>query len=531
VSDLFQVVNGYLELPVTTDPDALTQAAFAAIAALFPGWVPNEGALEVAVIEQAMAQQAETATVASSMSQAAFAYYGSLVNIPQEQGATASVPTTWTMVDTQGYTIPAGTVVGFQVLGNQFVYFETTAPFTVPSGSSSLTDVVLTAQVAGSAGNGFAAQTMVPYTQLAFVSSVASTAVSAGGADPETTAAYLNRLSAELRLMATRPILPGDFAALAPNVTGIFRACAINGYSPGRTITDATLASSTALVDPGRSFATGGTTLNSTTLTDSGNSFTQNDVGRPLSGTGIATGAYAIELLSSGSVAMSAPATATGSGLTITLGGSFSLADVGRSVTGTGIPASTTITAYVSATQVTMNHAATATATNVTITLGALSGQPRCITVGACDVNGNAVSAAEQAALILYLQARREVNFLVFVIGPTQNEIDVTWQAIALSGYDAAAVQAAGDAALTAYLSAANWAGGLASPPFWNATQTTVRYLSVAGVLEAVPGIAYVTSLTIGPHGGSMGAVDLALSGVAPLAAVGTITGSVTGGS
>lgn len=48
----------------------------------------------------------------------------------------------------------------------------------------------------------------------------------------------------------------------------------------------------------------------------------------------------------------------------------FTPQDVGRTITGTGIPGSTTVAAYVSATQITLSAAATATASGVSLTLG-----------------------------------------------------------------------------------------------------------------------------------------------------------------
>ena len=44
--------NGYIVLPVTTDPNAMVQAALATIAANLPGWVPQEGQLDVLLLEQ-----------------------------------------------------------------------------------------------------------------------------------------------------------------------------------------------------------------------------------------------------------------------------------------------------------------------------------------------------------------------------------------------------------------------------------------------------------------------------------------------
>lgn len=54
--------------------------------------------------------------------------------------------------------------------------------------------------------------------------------------------------------------------------------------------------------------------------------------------------------------------------------GAFTVNDVGDPVSGTGIPAGTTIQAYVSATQVTLSAAATATATGVTVTISTQHG-------------------------------------------------------------------------------------------------------------------------------------------------------------
>ena len=53
--------------------------------------------------------------------------------------------------------------------------------------------------------------------------------------------------------------------------------------------------------------------------------------------------------------------------------GIFLTSDVGRSISGSGVPANTYVQEYISSTQVRMNNVATATATGVSITLGAIS--------------------------------------------------------------------------------------------------------------------------------------------------------------
>jgi hypothetical protein len=527
-------VNGeYLNLPVTTDPNAMVQAALATIAANLPGWVPNEGQLDVLLLEQFAQMASEAAQVAAQVPMAIFQSFGSLVGITPIQGIPSSALTTWTMVNSAGYTVPAGTIVAYQTLGNVQVQFQTVNAFTVSPGSTTATAVEIEATVVGTANNGIADTVpIVLVNQLAFVSSVVATAATSGGTNPESLNTYLNRLSAELQLLTPRPILPQDFAELAPQVAGVYRAMAINLLNPGRTITGTiTLATSTALVDSA---------------------------------------------------------------------GSFTVNDVGKSVTGTDIPSSTTIYAYVSATQVTMSHAATGSLTLGTVTLGDLTGVERCVTVCGVDINGNALSPTVQAALQAYLQAQRELNFLVFTISPTYSEIDVTWTGTAQVGANITTVQAAGNAAISAYLSPAAWglesvglngtmtagsniitsvvvpANAQGSPAFeiqpgqpilgygipssttvqsvnddgsvtisnpatasgtaveilvlagsWDPTATVVQYLNLVGVLAATPGLAYLASVTINIHGNSPGTSNLSLPGDAPLTTAGTISGSV----
>lgn len=129
------VNNGYIQFPVNTDSTQLYQDALTAIATSLPGWVPVEGHIEVLLLEQMAAMVAEGANVAALVPQGIFAYFGALIGIAPRTGVAAEANTTWTMVDAQGYTVPAGTPVGYQVLGNQLFSFQTVESFTVPGPS------------------------------------------------------------------------------------------------------------------------------------------------------------------------------------------------------------------------------------------------------------------------------------------------------------------------------------------------------------------------------------------------------------
>lgn len=702
----YTVQNGYIGLPVATDPNAIQQSALTSIAAALPGWVPRESHIEVLLIEQFAAMCAETAQVAANVPLTIFAYFGNLIGITPNQGASATCLTTWTMADSAGYTIPPGTLVGFQVLGNQVYNFATTQAFTVAEGTTVATGIPVSASVSGSICNGFTPQDLVlVYPSLSYVASIASTTTTSGGVDPETTSSYLNRLSNQLQLLTPRPILASDYAALAPSVAGIARAAAFNLVNPfanqllaqdvtfsggvgtwtavsGCTITHATGSQSegvleitstgtaNCVVKTGMYLKTAGRSgfgiISLTVPTVSTNrAVTPALLCYDVNGTLISTitgqtvteptssalspfsvalvdyttpaSTYQVEL----EVTIAAPAgasevheiafpglidnvqptnyvpdsniqnitnaltwTASASGYTtsyyasqqnsLVYTGTGSATTVTESSKQFYLPAGTyAISAFIDATFVSAGHPSiyiwdgtsqigaltqaegTAGIVTGTFTLGSaktvsfvfstngctvetaepltfaipqavlgtyvpytagpewtpagqISNNERMVTVVGVDVSGGALSPTIDAALQSYLQGMREVNFIVNVTDPAYTPIDVTWSATALPGYNADTVQAAGDAALQTYLDPANWAGGNASPPYWDPTQTAVRYLSVVTLLGEIAGVAYLDSVQIGYHNASLGSSDITLIGIAPLPQPGTITGSVS---
>lgn len=146
----------------------------------------------------------------------------------------------------------------------------------------------------------------------------------------------------------------------------------------------------------------------------------------------------------------------------------------------------------------------------------------RTVTVFPVGETGQPVSAGVKANLDNYLQTLREVNFIVHVADPTYTAIAVTYDAVAEAGYVPAAVKTEINVALGRYLSPASWGSTPADPQAWTPSPK-VRFLEVSRVIGSVPGVAYVSALTI-----NGGIVDVTLAGAAPLpAANATITGTV----
>lgn len=533
----YTVGDGYISFPILTDPDSLQAAQLDFIAAQLPGFVPRDGHLEVLLLQTFAAMCAQTAQVAAQVPLAIFNYLGTkLLNLPVQAGAAATAPSTWVMVDTAGYTIPAGTVVGFQPTGDQLILFTVQSAVTVAPGASSTAagGVTLVAQTVGVAGNGMAAGPVTLVDSLAFVSTITSTAVSAGGVDPETQTAYLNRLSAQLQLLTPRPILPKDYAALAPQTLGVGRALAIDGLNPGRTVTDAaTTQGSTTLTstsgaftndDVGRTVTstatadatyTDGATNTNTTVTSATANFTSADVGKGISGGSIPAGATISSVTNTTTVVISAAATTTATGVTITI--------AARQAVQSG----TTITSVTNATTVVLSLPAQATTSAATVTFGKLTGQARAITLGVVDTLGAACTSTVKTNLKNALAAQREVNFLVSIIDPTFTVIAVTYTVVLTAGASASTVQTAINAALSGYLSPANYAGGTQTPPAWLVGVNTIRYLDLASLVHAVSGVDHINTLTFGVQGGALGTADVTLTGDAPLPQTGTLTPTI----
>jgi hypothetical protein len=241
---------GYIQLPIVSDSDVITQQALANIQALIPGWVPREGNLEVLLIEQFALMAAEAATTASDVPDTIFAYYGGLVGITPLPGTYETIKATWTLVNpavgSPGYQIPAGTVVGFYFSGAAY-QFETVADYLIGTGSTSVSVTLQSVAVgsaydldalAGSSSLNLSTQYLTPQYSDTLVSNISITATPSTnttltkGTDPETTTQYLNRLTSELQLLAPRPITPSDYALFSQNVPGIYRALAIDGINP-----------------------------------------------------------------------------------------------------------------------------------------------------------------------------------------------------------------------------------------------------------------------------------------------------------
>jgi len=226
---------GYIDIPIETEPVELADEAFAYVEAQVPGWLPSPGNLEAWVIEALAQIASELRELAALVPDAIFQFFGeSILGLPPYPAIQATGLTTWTAIDSAGYQVNAGSLVGITPpAGGDTYAFQVVSDFTIPAGTTSIAGQAIRALEAGAQASGITG-TVEMLDTLDFISSVTLDAATTGGQDPEPIDAYLDRLSDLLTLMTPRPILPGDFAILVQrSVPGIARATAIDLYNPG----------------------------------------------------------------------------------------------------------------------------------------------------------------------------------------------------------------------------------------------------------------------------------------------------------
>lgn len=224
----------YVSIPTQTDPDALAQDAFDYLGTKSPAWAPHDGQLDVWLIAAVARMIATLGDTLTDVQASIFRYWGAyIVGIAPIEASSASGSLTFTAIDTAGHKLPAGFAVAVPTGDGGLVPFETTEELTIAGGSSTGT-VPITAVEAGSEGGGLGVlgTVVTMLDELSWIKEAKLAATTAGGSDAEEDAAYLNRLVAEMRLLAPRPIVPNDFAELARTVPGVARALAVNGYNP-----------------------------------------------------------------------------------------------------------------------------------------------------------------------------------------------------------------------------------------------------------------------------------------------------------
>ena len=543
-------MDGYITTPLDTDARTISDEVIAAIQGRFPEWTPAEANLETIIIDTFAQAIADARDVASLIGAEIFRAWGlHVAGVAPIEATRATATTTWTLTDTLGHTITAGTIVQMMD-GDTAVPFATTTDTVIAPGSSTATGVTIQAVDTGSAANNLAG-TISLVDSLAFVSTITiASGTTAGGSDGETDAAYLDRLREEVTLISPRPVLPDDYAILARRVPGVHRALAIDGYNPHHnrlTANQSSIETNTTGLNVDANATIARTTTTSAdgvaalrvTASAAGDASAKTDVG--VNGIPVQAGASYTALASfrPNSAARNCHTDIiwyTAAGAVISTSSGTAASCPSGTYTQRTVTATAPANAAFAAVRVAFAGSAAADICDVdklalhegdstTWALGQSDGTntQRCICIAALDENGDPVSASVRTAIQTYLDGLREVNFQVATTPPTVTQITVTFTALTYPGFDTADVAARAEDAVNTFLKPATWGAPNAGDTDTWILEKTVRYFDVAHIISQVEGIRTVTALTI--QGASS---DYTLPGVAPVPTGFSVTGTVT---
>lgn len=218
---------------VETDTRAIAERIYDGLAARFPGWIARDGNLEVGLTDEWSAVAAELRQEAVTVPEAVYQTYGEeVLGIPATPPAPANGTSTWTALDDEGYTIPAGTQLTLARTGDDLVAFEVLSSVEIPKGETTVDDVQIVATATGAQGNELSGPGEL-IDPLFWVHSIDVPDPTAGGLDGQALEDYLTLLIMLMRLVALRPILPLDFAILTLQLPEVARAVSMDLYDPG----------------------------------------------------------------------------------------------------------------------------------------------------------------------------------------------------------------------------------------------------------------------------------------------------------
>jgi hypothetical protein len=232
-------VTPYVDLTLY-DVDAQTLKDRALLDALtkFPDWTPREGTVEVALIEAFAVVVDELAFAVNRVPGAVLEVLLRLYGLNRDTGAPSTSSVTFTLSDTVGHTIPAGTRLLLDVgVEEEPVELVTDVALTIPAGTTSPTQrtVTVTARGDTSAGTGITAGTPLEMLDaVPYVDAVTLAGPIIGGRDPEDGAAFLTRGSTMLTRLVSTLVTPAHFTAAAIEEAYVARAFTVDRYDPAQ---------------------------------------------------------------------------------------------------------------------------------------------------------------------------------------------------------------------------------------------------------------------------------------------------------
>lgn len=224
----------FVRLPVAATPQAMLEEWAGEMEALIEGWDPALAEYETiqaqAIIFRIVFPLLQ---LASRVDAAIFNQWGQqIVKVLPHEAQRATVTSTWTVRDSNGYTITAGTQVDIARTGDERVGFVVVSDVVVPPGKTATAagEVLLEAIEPGLEGNDLSGEGIL-VDALLYVTDIALVGESGNGADAEDPLVFLGRLAETMQTFIEGVVIARDVEIVVRNVPGVGGAVAIDNFN------------------------------------------------------------------------------------------------------------------------------------------------------------------------------------------------------------------------------------------------------------------------------------------------------------
>lgn len=223
----------YIDLTIyDKDEQSLYEDAELRLQTLLPDWVPREGNIEVMLLSMMAAQVAETVYTINRLPNGMMEALLMLFGIERSSGTPPVADLVFTMTNTTGYTIPAGTDARLQLVGGlEPVVFTTDVELVIPPGSSVGTVAATGDRFTSDANNVVSGTSLELLDSLVYVENVELDSVTTGGSDPEDDEAYFTRGATRFSRLSDTLVVPRHFTAYALEYPTVYRATTLDNWN------------------------------------------------------------------------------------------------------------------------------------------------------------------------------------------------------------------------------------------------------------------------------------------------------------
>lgn len=221
----------YVNLTIyDADTQAVFENALLNLQTFLPDWTPREGNTEVLLMESLALMVSESVVAINRLPDGIMEALMLLFGIERNNGSPPHATLTFNMVNSLGYTIPAGTEARLTLAGGlDPVDFATDIELVIAPGNTS-GSVAATGDRYTADANNVSPQDLELLDSISYVETVHLDAIATNGTDPEDDQEYFTRGATRFSRLSETLVLPRHFTAYALEQTYVERATTLDNW-------------------------------------------------------------------------------------------------------------------------------------------------------------------------------------------------------------------------------------------------------------------------------------------------------------